>query len=316
MTLRDAIERFIASRRALGTRFRTETDVLMSFLKRVDGDVGCDAVTRAQACAFLAGNGRLTRTRALKYSVLTGFYSYAISHGFALCSPLPLPEHEPRKPPARPPYVFTREELRRLLDAVRAHRRRCPSLDRDTFRTLLLLLYGAGLRTAEARHLTVADVDLSDAVLTVRVSKFYKSRLVPVGPQLVGVLRAYAKLRATRPYPHGKDSCFLAATDGTMLARGTVLSAFLRLRRQAGIRDPDGPRLPPGLHSLRHTFAVHRLIAWYRQGADVQRLLPVLSIYLGHARLADTQIYLSMTPELLEQASMRFERYAMGPGDA
>ena len=288
----------------------------MSFLKRVDGDVSCDAVTRAQACAFLEGNGRLTRTRALKYSVLAGFYSYAISHDFAHCSPLPLREHEPRKPRARPPYVFTREELRRLLDAVQAQRRHCPSLDRDALRTLILLLYGAGLRTAEARHLTVADVDLSDAVLTVRVSKFYKSRLVPVGPQLVGVLRAYAKLRATRPCPHGKDSSFLAARDGTLLGRKIVIHAFSRIRRRAGVRDPDGLRRPPGLHSLRHTFAVHRLIAWYRQGADVQRLLPVLSIYLGHARLANTQIYLSMTPELLEQASMRFERYAMGPNDA
>ena len=75
-------------------------------------------------------------------------------------------------------------------------------------------------------------------------------------------------------------------------------------------------RHSPRLHDLRHSFAVHRLTDWYRQGADVQRLLPVLSTYLGHTDLAGTQVYLSMTPELLQQASSRFERYASGGSDA
>lgn len=316
MKLRDAVDGYIASRRALATRFTTEADVLAFFLKGVDRDADADAVTRGQVLAFLAGNGRLTQTRALKYCVLNGFYRYAVSRGYATRSPLPLPEEEPRKPSPRPPYVFTREELHRLFVALDLRRRRSPKLDVPTFRAFLLLLYGAGLRTMEARSLTVADVDLSDGLLTVRVSKFYKSRLVPIGPQLVEALRAYAKLRAARPYPHGKDSSFLANRDGTMLKRTIVLLAFHRLRRTAGISDGDGARLSPGLHSLRHSFAVHRLTAWYRQGADVQRLLPVLSTYLGHARLADTQVYLSMTPELLQQASARFERYASGPADA
>ena len=316
MTLRDAVAGYIASRRALGTRFTTETDVLTFFLKGVDGDGDTDAVTRAQVLAFLAGNGRLTQTRALKYCVLNGFYRYAISRGYATCSPLPLPEQEPRKPSPPPPYVFTREELHRMFDALRVSRRRHPQLDQMTLRTLLLLLYGAGLRSVEARNLTMADVDLSAAVLTVRVSKFYKSRLVPVGPQLVKVLRAYAKHRAARPFPYGKDSSFLSNRDGTRLNRTTVCSTFLRFRRAIGISDTDGSRLSPSLHSFRHSFAVHRLTAWYRQGADVQQLLPVLSTYMGHARLSDTQVYLSMTPELLQQASLRFERYASGTDDA
>ena len=101
-----------------------------------------------------------------------------------------------------------------------------------------------------------------------------------------------------------------------MLSRGSPIHSFRRLRRAAGICDTDRSRLAPTLHSLRHTFAVHCLTAWYRQGADVQRLLPVLSTYLGHAKLADTQVYLSMTPELLQRASLRFERFARGHGDA
>ena len=81
------------------------------------------------------------------------------------------------------------------------------------------------------------------------------------------------------------------------------------MRRQAGVRSPKGARFQPRLHDLRHSFATHRLTSWY-QGADVQRLLPVLATYLGHVNLAGTQVYLSMTPELLREAALRFERYA------
>ena len=188
-------------------------------------------------------------------------------------------------------------------------------LDRPTLCTLLLLLYGAALRGGEARSLAVDDVDLSEAVLTVRNAKFRKSRLVPVGPQLADRLRSYAEIRANRPFPRGRASTFLANMDGTPLHKDTVYYAFLRLLRHAGIETTDGPRQAPRLHSLRHTFAVHRLTDWYRQGADVQRLLPVLSTYLGHARLRHTQVYLSMTPDLLHEAALRFERYAGGGSD-
>ena len=104
----------------------------------------------------------------------------------------------------------------------------------------------------------------------------------------------------------------LANRDGTRLASSTVQAAFDALRRIAGVHGTAGGRLIPRLHDLRHSFAVHTLTAWYRQGADVQRLLPVLSTYLGHSDLEGTKVYLSMTPELLQQASLRFARYAGG----
>ena len=171
------------------------------------------------------------------------------------------------------------------------------------------------MRRGEASSLTVNDVDLSEAVLTVRNAKFYKSRLVPVGPQLVDRLRSYTKIRAARPFPQGRASTFLANMDGTPLHGDTVYNAFIRLLRRAGIESRDDSRQAPRMHSLRHSFAVHRLTGWYRQGVDVQRLLPVLSTFLGHARLRHTQVYLSMTPELLHEAALRFERYAGGGSD-
>ena len=315
MTLRDAIDQYIAWRRTHGAEFRAQTNLLKLFLRSVDGSVQCGDVAAAQVCAFLAGTGPLTSYRAGKYYTLAGFYCYAISRGFANRSPLPAPEEEPKPPPAVPRHVYSRDELRRLFDAIDVSRSHAFKLDAHTFRTLLLLLYGTGLRLQEALKLSLADVDLPSTVLTVRASKFYKSRLVPVGPQLLDALRAHAARRAERPAPEGRDSSFLANRDGTPLAKRTVQGAFANLLCAAGVHGADGSRQSPCLHSLRHTFAVHRLTAWYRQGADVQRLLPVLSTYLGHADVAGTQVYLSMTPELLHQASLRFERYARGGND-
>lgn len=314
MTLRDAINQYIAWRQAHGEKYRSCSAILHLFLKSVGGETNCNAVTPAQVLSFLAGKGPLTRNRENKYSALAGFYRYAINRGYVMRSPLP--DNEPKPPASAPPHIFSRDELRRLFDAMEDSRGRAAQLDADTFRTLLFVLYGAGLRVGEARRLTLADVDLPGAVLTIRGTKFYKSRLVPIGPQLATMLKTYGSLRASRPLQQGSNSFFLANRDGTPLAHSTILQAFAELRRAAGIHGANGRRHSPRLHDLRHSFAVHRLTDWYRQGADVQRLLPVLSTYLGHTDLAGTQVYLSMTPELLQQASSRFERYASGGDDA
>ncbi len=176
-----------------------------------------------------------------------------------------------------------------------------------------MLLYGAGLRIGEALALTHADVDLDAALLTIRESKFYKTRLVPIGPRLTAVLRSYAEDRYQREHSNEPGAPFFVTRTGTAVTRGQAERAFARLRDIAGIVREDGARYQPRLHDLRHAMAVHRLVAWYREGADVQRLLPHLATYLGHVDVAATQRYLTMTPELLREASQRFERYAQ-PG--
>ena len=313
MKLRDAIDQYIAWRRAHGAKFYTSAGILHRYLKSVGSEVECDAVTDAQACAFLAGNGPLTRDRENKHGALAGFYRFAISRGYVRRSPLP--DNEPRPPRSAPPYIYSHEELHRLFGAIDEARSGAMQLDADTFRTMLLLLYGTGMRVGESVRLTLTDVDLPAALLSVHDTKFFKSRLVPIGSQLARALKSYAALRVRRPLPEGKASFFLANRNGTGLASSTVRGAFAGLRRASGIHGTEGTGPFPRLHSFRHSFAVHRLTAWYRQGADVQRLLPVLSTYLGHTELASTQVYLSMTPELLQQASLRFERYARGGKD-
>ena len=313
MILQDAIDRYVAWRRAHGAKFDTGARILHCFSNHVGGTSDCDAIADVDVLSFLAGNDRLTRHRANKYSALTGFYRYAISRGYATRSPLPAAEDEPSKPRSAPPYVYSHDELRRLFGAIDISRQRPVQLDTDTLRALLLMLYGAGLRFGEAQRLTLDDADLADAVLTIRNTKFYKTRLVPVGPQLVNALRTYVTKRIERPLPEGGASTFLANLDGTPLAKRTVGNAFARLLTAAGIHhDRRGGLQSPCLHSFRHTAAVHRLESWYRQGADVQRLLPVLSVWLGHAHLDGTQVYLSMTPELLHEASVRFDGYVNG----
>ncbi|MCF3948924.1 tyrosine-type recombinase/integrase [Acidiphilium iwatense] len=312
MTLREAIEQYVVWRQAHGAKFTAAGNLLRQFLRYADGDAECGAVTMAEVLAFLAGEGPVTRHRENKNYALAGFWRYAISRGYARRSPLP--GDEPRSPLRAPPYIYARDELRRLLDPsnVETCRRGARQLDAVTFRVLLLLLYGAGLRFSEATGLRLADVDLSGAILTIRDTKFYKSRLVPVGSQLAAVLANYMSVQKQNGLAQGEAAFLLANRDGTRLASSTVQTAFEALRRIAEVHGAEVGRQTPRLHDLRHSFAVHSLTAWYRQGADVQRLLPVLSTYLGHSDLEGTKVYLSMTPELLQQASLRFARYAGG----
>lgn len=316
MMLREVVEQYIAWRQAHGAKFKTGGRLLRLFLKNVDGNAHCDAVSQAQILAFLAGNGPLTRHRENKYCTLNGFFRYAISRGHASRSPLP--DNEPRPPKSAPPHIYSLEELKRLFESrtMKLTKRRRGRLDAVTFRTLLFLLYGAGLRLGEASRLTTSDIDLVQSILTIRDAKSFKSRLVPIGPDLVRVLKRYASARETFPVEQRGSSFFLATKTGRPLAPSTVQAAFDHLRLSVGIDGGSTATRSPRLHDLRHTFAVHRLTDWYRRGADVQRLLPVLSTYLGHTDLEGTKVYLPMTPELLQQASSRFAGYALGGGHA
>jgi len=316
MKLSDAIEHYVAWRQAHGAKFTTARNLLRQFLHHANGDAGCDAVTREQVLAYLAGSGPVTRHRENKAYALAGFWRYAISRGHAASSPLPDPERRPSL--KAPPHIYTREQLRRLLNPRRIERALNGSrqLDPATFRILLLLLYGAGLRFSEATGLMLADVDPAESVLIVRDTKFHKTRLVPVGPRLAAVLANHLSGPSRDTTERDAASFLLANRDGTRLASSTVQAAFDRLRCIADVHGTASGRAVPRLHDLRHSFAVHSLTAWYRQRADVQRLLPVLSTYLGHSDLEGTKVYLTMTPDLLSQASLRFARFAAGGADA
>ena len=142
---------------------------------------------------FLVGKGPLTTSWYVRHNALLGFYRYAISRGFVATSPLPLAI--PKQPPAFQPYIYSPAELRRILDSTESCRRPRSDLDAPAMRCLILLMYGAALRTSEALSLTIGDVDLPCGVLTIRDSKFFKTRLVPIGPKTLQVLAEYASRR-------------------------------------------------------------------------------------------------------------------------
>ena len=309
MKLSALVSLYVSHKRALGQRFRTEDALLRSFCRAV-GE-GPQASNEAEpVLAFLNGSGPVSAYWVKKYQVLSGLYRFALARGFV--SSVPLPHRIPRQAaPAFVPYIYSHAELKRLLEAVPAACSGRAWIDDYVFSALLLLLYGAALRISEAIWLRIDDVDLPQAILTVRGTKFYKTRVVPLGKDLTQVLNAYLGKR-NHSHAGAADRPFFCLRDGKPLSRSAAESAFRRLRARAGVGREGGVRCQPRLHDLRHSAAVHRLVAWYRSGADVNDLLPKLATYLGHVNLSGTQRYLTMTPELLHEASVRFERYAMG----
>jgi site-specific recombinase XerD len=202
----------------------------------------------------------------------TGFYRFCLARGYVRI--VPLPPRAPKCPQVFTGYIYSEDEIKRLLQAAAALAR-C-NIDASTSRTLLLLLYATGLRISEALHLNLADVDLNERVLQVRETKFYKTRLVPIGTDLTQVLREYALQRFKRP-PLDPAAPFLLTRRGQRVSRAGAEDAFKQLREQAEVQRVDGARYQPRLQDLRHAFAVTRLVRWYREGADVQRLLPQLA---------------------------------------
>jgi site-specific recombinase XerD len=310
MKLNQLIAQYVSFRRSLGAKFEGNQTVLNTFSRVVGEGRRVGNVKPREVAAFLYGRGPVTRYWLRKYSVLRGFFRYAVSRGHLSTSLLPT--SVPKLPERYKPYIYSREELRRLLDCTAAAQAQRFQMEAHTFRTILLLLYGAGLRDGEAVSLNLEDVDLQEAVLTIRNTKFYKTRLVPLGSELNEAMAEYAKQRKKAGHSQSGDAPFFVTRLGARVPLYLVQRGFRRLRAQAGVRREDGARYQPRLHDLRHAAAVHRLTAWYREGKDVQRLLPLLSTYLGHTSIACTQIYLTLTPELLHEASKRFARYVFG----
>jgi site-specific recombinase XerD len=308
MKLSSLVAEYVSFNQGIGMGYRSEAEVLSSFCKAM-GNIEIEAINSAQVEAFLTGTGPITAFWHRKYGILNGLYRFAICRGYITSSPLP--KTIPKRPEKLIPHIYTIDELRQLLAATDSLESRTSPLRVSTFRTILLTLYGTGLRISEALSLTIADVNLSDNLLIVRNSKFYKTRLVPIGPRLIEQLRLYLKKRCQLPRLFGEDSAFFANRTGKALSYIYMYEVFCVLRNLAGIHRRDDAHYSPRIHDIRHTFAVHRLEAWYREGADVQRLLPILSTYLGHLDLIDSQCYLTMTQNLLQEANQRFERYAL-----
>ena len=211
----------------------------------------------------------------------------------------------PHRPERARPYLYTDTEIQQLLEAA-LHLAPAGGLRAWTYHVLLGLLAVTGIRISEALGLTLEDVDVQAGVLTVRGTKFGKSRLVPLHASTQQVLAAYT-LRRGDCLAGRHAVSFFVSRRGTRLDGATVRRTFYTLSRQIGLRGPSahhGPRL----HDFRHRFAVQTLVQWYRAGEEVGPRLPILSTYLGHVQVSDTYWYLTACPELMGLAVQRLEQ--------
>ena len=225
-----------------------------------------------------------------------------------------LQQHHPQSPLLRPVpknkkrrlaryYLYEDAEMRLLMQAA-TELPPLSSLRPHTYHTLIGLLYGTGIRIDEALSLDLADVRLDDKLLGVRQGKFGKERLLPLTDSTVEALRTYLKVRKAFGFTDGADPFFLSRA-GQRLPYRTAADNFSRLIQRCGI-GPEPPRAPR-LHDLRHTFASRCLRKWYREGKDVNAMLPILATYMGHVDIQYTEVYLHVCGEVLAHVNRRFQ---------
>jgi integrase len=209
----------------------------------------------------------------------------------------------------RRPYIYTPEEVRRLLDLARTYPSPRAQLRPTSLYTMLVLAYCAGLRIGELRRLDLGDVDLQSGTITIRQTKFFKSRILPLTESALSAVREYLEARRGTNAPQCPDSPLFWHDQGNSgyTCQGTA-SSLVDILRRAGIKPPKG-KTGPRIHDLRHSMVVNRILEWYRTGINPQDKLPFLATYLGHRDIHSTLVYITVTQELLQEANERFRSF-------
>lgn len=297
--LGDAIGRYTDLRRGLGSKFVNGGRFLHDFVHFMD-ERGEDVITGKLAIEW-ATSAAGPASWPSRLSAVRGFARY-----WACTDPrTELPPTGVLRQPRRPtPYIYSDQEISDLLNALLA----LPpvdSLQRWTLHYMFGLLAVTGLRLGEVLRLKRDEVDFDTAVLTIRDTKFGKSRLVPLHETTIAALADYTKRRDAQRC-RAASLHFFTGERGRQIYHQHAQHAFCTVARKIGLKPAQG-RKGPRIHDLRHAFAVGTLLRWYRAGEDVEQRLPILSTYLGHARTCDTYWYLSACPELMEHAVRRLD---------
>jgi integrase len=299
------VEAYLATRRRLGFQLRIEGGELQRFARFADASGHRGPVTVELALRWAQTAERSSRLyRARRIETVRCFARHQV-----------LLEPATEIPPARilgpahrrtQPHIYSQDEITRLL-ALAARLRSRKGLRARTYVAILSLLACTGLRISEALRLQLMDVDLDAGLLTVRETKFHKSRLVPLHASASAALRGYVAHRDRVQHRWPGASLFISEA-GRRLAYTTVRTTFRELTDRVVARVPSRRR--PRLHDLRHTFACRCLLRWIREGVDVHERIAALSTYLGHAKVSDTYWYLTGVPELMAITASRFELFA------
>jgi len=301
--LRTALEEYLNVRRMFGFKLRIPGSLLRNFVTYAEKEAA-SFITRELALRWATQPKNCQPAQwANRLSMVRTFARYVSA--MDIRTEIPPYGLLPHRFYRKSPYLYTDEEIARLIRAAR--QLSSPrGLRAFTYSTLFGLLAITGMRMSEPIALDCDDVDLTQGILTVRRTKFGKSRILPIHASTLQELQNYCQLR-DRICPWAKARSFFVSERGTRLTEWSVRWTFVRLSRQIGLRGPHDSR-GPRLHDLRHGFAVQTLLAWYRAGVDVEQHLPELSAYLGHVHVQDTYWYISAVPELLQLATLRLEQ--------
>jgi integrase/recombinase XerD len=282
-----------------GVRFARAEGALRTLLRSA-GDRQLKDVTPKQISTYLDGTRMSAYTWWREYQIIRSFFQFWLSRN--KLARLPMPRPQAALPPPFRPYIFSRTELVRLLLAIE----RTPLFDPLTMRTFLLFLYGTGARVYEAISLRVSDLDFANNLVSLRQPDGGRKRMLPIGRTLRNTLDLYLQSSAAQ---RGEADLVFVTRDGRRLKRNSLRYNFVRMCARARIHQQHGYSRTPGMHDLRHTFAVHVLEFWVREGKDSRQKLPVLSGYMGHALLKSTEVYLRLVPDrFVEPLSRLHER--------
>jgi integrase len=307
-TMQAAVQRYLEERRRLGFALKSPGTELMRFACFADARGHQGPLTLELqldwAREHVARTGPVTAARRLE--IVRPFAAYY--RQFEPATEVPPPFILGRAHRRLAPHIYTDREIGDLLVACDRMEPR-GGLRPLTYKTLFGLIAATGLRISEALKLQVADVNLSSATLTVRQTKFHKSRCLALHASVVQALSDYFHVRH-RFVACAGDAPVFATTSSRALSASAVHHMFVRLRDQLGWRA-RGEHARPRIHDLRHTMVVRRVQRWHEEGASIDHAMFWLCTYLGHAKISDTYWYLTGTPELMELIGARFERFVL-----
>lgn len=305
--LQTALDNYLDIRRTLGFKLRDEGSVLPKFIRYLE-DHGSSFITTELALRWAIQPKEVQPAhwaRRLRMVRIFAQFQSAVDHRTEIPSQGLLPYRYHR----RTPYIYNDGEISHLLQAAN-HLSSAIKLRASTYSTLFGLLAVTGMRVSEPIALDQQDIDLEKRILTIRFTKFGKSRLLPLHPSTVDKLRDYSSLRNSL-IATPKSPSFFISEQGTRLTYCSVRWTFVKLSQEIGLRGP-GDTHGPRLHDIRHTFAVKTLLKWYQEGVNVESYMPKLSTYLGHTHVNDTYWYISAIPELLRLATLRLDVFPGG----
>ena len=306
-TMQTAVQDYLRQRRQLGFAMKSPATELMRFARFADARGHQGALTQELLLEWAHEPVRRTGTvtGARRIEIVRPFAAYY--RQFEVDTEIPVLDILGRGHTRRAPHIYTDAEVQQLLDRAQ-HLTPRGGLRPLMYRTLFGLIAATGLRLSEALTLQVADVDLNGATLTVRQTKFHKSRCVPLHASVVQALSEYRQRRDQSADP-GASAAFFVSHVGATLPVRTVENVFARMRPHLGWQA-RGDHANPRIHDLRHTFAVRRLQRWHEAGVSIDHAMFWLCTYLGHAKISDTYWYLTGVPELMDIVGTKFEQFA------